>query len=190
MLLKNFIILLFLIGINTYSQQKYEKEFRIKTADVPQAALAFVAELNLGKRIKWYKEIGLNQTSFEAKTNYKNKKYSIEFAPNGILEDVEIEINKLEIPNNSFTEINTYLTSNFNKFAFVKIQVQYLGSNANMIQFLKFENKHTFITTQYECVIAAKVNGAYKTFEVLFAGNGQFINKKEIVTRNAAHLEY
>ena len=190
MLLKKLVILLLLIGFNAFGQQKFEKEFRVKEIDVPQVALEFVAELNFGKQIKWYKEIGLNKTSFEAKTKYKNKKYSIEFTPNGYLEDVEIEINKLDIPNNAFTEINTYLTSKFNKFAFVKIQIQYLGSNANMIQFLKFENNKTLITTQYECVITAKMDGTYKTFELLFSENGQFINKKEIITRNAAHLEY
>ena len=93
----------------TLSQVKYEKEIRLNKEAIPQAAIDFISSLSFSKKVKWYKEFGLDNTSIEAKTKHEEKKYSIEFTPEGILEDVEIKIKSAEISSSVFANIQTCL---------------------------------------------------------------------------------
>jgi hypothetical protein len=46
------------------------------------------------KRVKFYKESDGDKISFEAKFKYKKQHFSVEFFASGVLEDIEILINK------------------------------------------------------------------------------------------------
>lgn len=186
-----FFLFLFLSFLNLgYSQTKFEKEFRIKKADVPEQALAFVEAFNFNRKVKWYKEIGINRTSIEAKTKYKRKKYSIEFSPDGVLEDIEIKIKWREIPKETRHTISKYFKSAFKKYRIKKIQVQYLDKD----NFLLAQSPQAKATDKpnfnYEIVIAGKVDNTYKKYEYLLTGTGDFLQKAEIVWKNTDNIEY
>lgn len=66
---------LFLFSLKGYSQPKYEKELRISALAVPLSAKSFVDSFSFDKKIKWYKEIGIDQVSYEAKTRYKGENH-------------------------------------------------------------------------------------------------------------------
>ena len=70
---------LLLFPIVSKAQQKYEREYRIKSEIIPQSAKEFINSIGSDYKIKWYKEIGLNTVSLEAKFKHNNKKFSIEF---------------------------------------------------------------------------------------------------------------
>ena len=63
----------------TFSQDKYEKEYRIKYEEVPKSALNFINSINFSNKIKWYKEESLKSYTYEAKTIHKDIKFSVEF---------------------------------------------------------------------------------------------------------------
>ena len=84
--------ILLLFSFNVFSQSKYEKEFRIDPKDVPYPALTFVDSLTFDSRVKWYKEIGLELNTIEAKAKIKRVRHSIEFCEEGIFQDTEIEV--------------------------------------------------------------------------------------------------
>ena len=89
--IKRFVLVLssiLLIAFHGFSQAKYEKEFRIKEKYVPSVALNFVDSMTFDSKVKWYKEIGLNRITIEAKAKYKKERYSIEFFENGVFKDV------------------------------------------------------------------------------------------------------
>jgi len=103
--------MLLLIASNAFAQYKFEKENRIRKADVPEEASSFVDAMAFDSKVKWFEEIGYDKTSYEAKTKRDGKKFSIEFSAEGVFEDVEIEIETNGIPKNTYSRITDYLTT-------------------------------------------------------------------------------
>ncbi len=172
------------------AQNKFEKEIRIKVETVPQDALVFVDSLHFNKRVKWYKEIGIDRTSIEAKTKYKGKKYSIEFSRDGVLEDIEVNIKWEFIPNLMRSRMKQALESRYAKYKVEKAQIQYIGNPDKQISYINDGIHLEELTINYEVVIHAKIDRAYKKFELLFSSDGELLESAEIVLRNSDNIEY
>ena len=182
------ILLIHLFNVG-FSQPKFEKEKRIKQKEAPENAVNFVDSMNLPGKIKWYKETGYNQTSFEAKTKYNAKILSIEFSENGAFEDFEIEINPEEILPAAYKSLSDYLQNAHGKYAIEKVQIQYSGDTKLILNyFLHSESKG--LITQYEIVISTKENNAFVMYEYLFDEKGAFVKKSEIRMKMTDNIEY
>ena len=181
---------LFFLGINVYSQEKYEKEYRIKTAKVPQAALEFIHSAGFAKKVKWYKEEGLTSNSIEAKTKHHKTKYSIEFNTAGEIEDVEYIIQWEDIPALTRINIEGFLDSIYQKKRLVKIQVQLIGEKEKLLQALVEPQADPNLNTHYEIVLNGVRKGIYERYEHLFSQNGEMISESKIILKNTDHLEY
>lgn len=185
-----FFILLILFTINGFAQYKYERELRVREKDVPANALQFVESLDFNKKIHWYKEIGENQVSFEAKTRYKGEKYSIEFSQDGSFEDMEIEMSYKDIPDETLKGIEEFLQSEFNRYSVEKVQIQYSG-NPELIR-INFRDRADMpgIDIHYEIVISARPDGSYRLFEYLFSKTGGFVLKEMIIEKSINNIIY
>jgi len=184
------LIMLFTLSSQGFAQFKYEKESRVKKSGVPANAINFVDSINFNSGIKWYKEIGFNAISFEAKTKCNGKKYSIEFSENGSFEDIEIEIKSDELPSETFNIISKYLSENHNKYSIEKIQVQYSGNKNLILGYLLNNSTSIGLVTNYEIVISGKVAGSFTMLEYLFSKNGKFIQKTQITLNRTENIEY
>lgn len=173
-----------------FGQLKYEKETRIKRESVPDKALAFIDNINFDKKIKWYLETGIDQTSIEAKTTFKKKKHSIEFNMDGVIEDIEVTIPWDNILPEIQTAIQSYFTTQFETFLINKIQIQYLGSEAVLHNVLSGENLTEKPIVNYEIILKVKTENTYKQFEYLFNENGENLKKAEIVMENMNNIEF
>lgn len=187
--------LLFLAMTNTaLAQLKYEKEYRLDIAEVPDSARQFLAELAIEKRIKWYREEGLEDVSIEAKTKSKanGKKYSIEFDNNGIFEDVEVEIEWAEIPLAVQHRVCSYLDRSFDKFKIERAQVQFTGEHAAIKAKVREASVEPSpqITTRYELMAKVKKEKDFQKLELLFDLEGELIRQSRIVSTNTDNLEY
>jgi hypothetical protein len=180
----------FFLFSSAYAQQKYERESRIESNQVPKEALEFVQSLSFISKIKWYKETGLNTTTIEAKTKYKGKKYSIEFDKNGLLEDIEIIIKKKTIPSNSCQQMSSKLEQDLGKYRVEKIQIQYSGNIESVRKKILSGSDSENLITQYELIVSAKKNRKYQKFEYLFSNTGEFLKRSDIVLINTDNLEY
>ncbi len=187
-----FITFLFFVVLSYsgFAQTKYEKEIRIKVEDVPPAAKSYVDSLSFGNKVKWYQEFGIDKTTIEAKTIFQGMKYSIEFTNDGMLEDVEIEMNIDDLPKETQLKIIQYFKSKFLKFKVDKIQIQYSGNQKNILAYLKKQNLLEEININYEIVVTAKVDRTYKMYEYLFSQNGDFLKFAEIVQANTDNIEF
>ena len=174
----------------SFAQQKLEKESRIKSNEVPQAALDFVDQLNFSKKIKWYKEEGLNKTSLEAKTKHEKRKYSVEFNSSGEIEDIEIKVGWNTLPPATQKNITEYLQSKYDKYKLKKIQIQYSGQPNLLINTIKQMINQPEVLTRYEIIVNAKTKKGREQFEYLFSETGQKISKSKIIFRNTDHLEF
>lgn len=172
------------------AQVKYEREIRIESDAAHPKALHFVNSLNLNRKVKWYREIGLDTTSIEAKTKFNGKWHSIEFSEDGTLEDIEIEIKWREIDNQIAQQISGILDSIFDSFKINKVQLQYIGKPEFMTQLFDNHQNTEALTLNYELIVSSKVDGEFKSYEFLFSSEPELLSKRKIVSKNNMHIEY
>ena len=185
------VILIFLLTFKLLNAQtKFEKEIRIHESYIFPNATAFVQALNF-KKVKWYKEIGLNKTiSYEAKAQKNKKKYSIEFSSEGILEDVEIEIPFSRLSSPLMARIKGNLESAFEDYRIQKTQIQYIASPETLLDFLIKEIKSDELQIHYEIIVIGKTEELYNSYEYLFDSKGNLIKKLMIITKYPDYIDY
>ena len=185
------ISLTFLLTLPGFAQPKYEREIRIRKKEVPENALRFIDSMKFNSRVKWYKEIGYDQISFEAKTRVNRERVSVEFCELGSLQDVEIEIGTKNIPTIAYNSIKEYLTLKYSRFKIEKVQIQYSGGEHEILTFFRNNmNNPGEIEIRYEIVISSRVDGSFKLFEYLFSKNGEYIQSAPIIQRRTDVIDY
>lgn len=186
------------ISLGTYAQQKYEREYRIPASEVPQKALDFIESFDVTKKVKWYQEQGLNNTSVEAKFKLLGSKYSIEFSDDGELQDIERKIPLKELPESIKQAIALDLKERYDAYAIEKIQVQYTGEPEFLLMWRGFHNFPEYsmatavvgIEYGYEIIIRTRTKNKVQLFEFQFDKTGQKITQKEIITRDTDILKF
>lgn len=173
-----------------FAQQKYEKESRMKSKDVPSKALNFFDSISLKNKVKWYLEEGLDSKSIEAKFKYNSKKYSVEFDTLGNIEDAEIEIKWDEVQSTFKDLINSQLKRDCLKHKTVKIQIQYSGTFSEILSKLRDNILSENLTIKYEIIVKCKSKNTVVLFEYLFNEKAQVISRSEVIFKNSSHLEY
>lgn len=187
-------VVMFLLGLhNAQAQYKYEREYRIKKSEFPNNALELISDkIKDAKRIKFYKETDSTKISYEAKLKKDKLWYSIEFSQEGMLEDIEILIDAVDIPNDTYHNIEKYLEANYSKFRIKRLQQQYPtspGADAETTLKNAFQNL-MLPSTNYELVIAGKKDRKYLDYEILFDSEGNFISKRTSLPPNYDHVLY
>jgi len=175
------------------SQNKYEREFRIKKSQFPQKAIALISkELKGARHLKFYKEIDSSKSSFEAKFKKDKLWYSVEFDNNGVFEDVEINVKAVDIPTDTFTGILNHLEKTFSKYRIKKIQQQYPFQKEESIEkTIKNAFQNLLLPTiNYELIIAGKKEKEYFDYELLFNAKGEFISIRKSLPPNYDHILY
>lgn len=185
-----FILIFAAVATQGFAQVKYEKESRVKKSDVPANATEYVDLFQFKKKVKWYNETGLDRTTFEAKTKYQGKIISIEFNENGELEDVEIIVKPSEVPIETKSKIDKYLTNLYGNFSIDKIQIQYLGNKQKIYSYLQNNGTSADVVINYEIVISTKLQGSFTMLEYLFSEEGDFIQKQQIVLKRTDNIEF
>lgn len=187
-----FLVIAVLFTFVSSAQNKYEREFRIKKSQFPEKALNHIEEkLEDARRIRFYKEIDSVKVSFEAKFKKDRLKYSVEFDENGALEDIEILIKSVDIPNDAFAKINKYLQNEFVKYKIQKMQQQYpVGVNDTESTIKNAFQNLMLPSIKYELIVSGKRNKGYAQYEVLFDAAGSFEKIRKSLPSNYDHVLY
>lgn len=172
------------------AQQKYEREFRIKSEIVPQSARAFIDSISADSKIKWYREINFTSVSIEAKFKLNKKKFSVEFDTLGSIQDVEFIVKPSEILSPVSVKIEHQLDSLYQKWKFQKIQMQYTGKPKEIIASIRQNEPTDALKVAYEIVLKGKAPGNTQLFEITFNEEGEILDILQIVQDKADHLEY
>ncbi|WP_373513619.1 hypothetical protein [Persicitalea sp.] len=180
---------LFSTGI-TFGQVKYEKEYRLKAADVPPLARQFVDSLDFARRVRWYMETSEQGKSIEAKSKRDGQKYSVEFDPSGKLQDVEIEVAWRSLPEVLRTKIEQSLNDDFERFKIRKVQRQFSGERKEILNYLKQRSDGSGLTVRYELVLRGRKGRNTDKFEYTFSADGDLEKSAKIVFRNTDNLKY
>lgn len=190
-----FLIVFLFLGFSQFSiaQHKYEREYRIRKVQFPTKALNYIEKkLSDAKRVRFYKETDSAKISYEAKFKKDRLWYSIEFDKEGELEDIEILIQSVEIPQSSFETITTYLNTTFKKYRIRKIQQQYpVTDPKNPEKTIKEAFQNLILPTiNYEFIISAKKESNFQQYEILFDADGNFKSIRKSLPPNYDHVLY
>ncbi len=175
------------------SQVKVEREHRIKKNQFPEAAHDFIKEkLKDAKKIRFYKETDTTKISYEAKFKKDKLHYSVEFDESGKLEDIEILITEVDVPEDSWSNIAKFLEEKFDKHKIRKIQQQYpITSDEKAETTLKNAFQNLLIPSlNYEIMVRGKIQDNHADFEILFGAEGDFIKMRESLPANYDHVLY
>ncbi len=186
------LIFLCIASLPLVAQTKMEKEYRMSKAAVPLPALRFVDEVAQERKVKWYKEQGLERSSIEAKFKQNKRRYSVEFSNSGQLEDVEIERSYRSLPDTLKTALDLFFDKHYKRHRICKTQIQYSGKPELVLAFLQ-QSKITAmptVVTRFEIVAKVKSGNTSREVEFLFDKNGKLLSKAVIIQKNADHLEY
>lgn len=186
-------LLLLFSGSALFSQVKYEREYRIRKEQFPAAALEEMAPfLEDVRRLRFYREIDSSRSSYEMKFRKVRLNYSVEFTPQGQLEDVEIEVRPVDIPDESWGRILEHLNTQYPKYRVRRIQQQYPRSAfPDVPSTLKNAFQNLLLPQiRYELIVQARTPEGPGQYEYLFDSEGGFLLKRKSLPPNYDHVLY
>lgn len=179
-----------LITATAHGQEKVEREWRIKSREVPRPALEWFKDAyELPKRVKWYREENESGNFFEAKLNWKQHRHSIKFNEQGTVVDVEIEMGLDQLEPEVAKAIVTTLDSMCPGYRILKIQQQWTGAPDDLEDLID-EQERENLHMQYELEVFFRSGKEAGYHELLFSENGQFTSMRPIRMNTADHLQY
>lgn len=186
-----FYLIFSLFYFESYSQQKFEKEIRVKAYQIPNKALQFIQNIDFDTKVKWYKEISNDGITYEAKSYYLKNLFSLEFSESGDLIDIEKKVKFRELPVITKNKILTSLQTRFNKFKIKKTQIQYIGNDGVLKELFKIKTSQNFkFQVNYEIIIKGKKVKNYFFYEFLFDNNGIVKRKLKFDIENQLNMEF
>ncbi len=185
----SFIFLLF-YPFKSNAQFKYEKEYRIKSKLIPQKAINYIDSINLDAKVKWFKEVGMEGISYEAKFKLNKRYYSVEFDSSGLVQDIEFIIKKAEIDSGIYKKLTLAFDSIFKQWKIQKIQLHINNYQIASFPFVSNNNPIVLKNMSYEIIIKGKNDQEQQLYEITFNYNGELQSTLQIIQDKTDHLEY
>ena len=184
-------LLLFIFHFSFFAQQKFEKEYRIKSSEAPVKSLQIIKMWNFNKKVKWFAEESNDGKTFEAKVVFKKYRYSIEFSEEGEILDVEKTVKFDELPIEMQQKIAQNLSKRFKSYSIKKVQIQYSGTESAMYnQVFKLEKVNEKAKINFEFILKAKKENENAFYEVLVDVNGAVIKELKFKEESSLNLEF
>lgn len=186
-----FIALLLWSMSKGFGQQKFEREYRINSEDVPSAAINFIQKITDKKRLKWVAEESQDGKTIEAKFYKNRRKYSVEFDKQGQLIDIEILISVSNLPASEKVPLEKTLSNEFAKFSILKIQKQFKNITFDQIEsFFNSKENKDFDTYDFEVVVKGKSKDRFELYELLLSKSGTLLKKLKFGPQNSLNLQF
>lgn len=179
---------LLLYSETTFAQHKIEREYAIKSTQVPEKALQFLNQIFDDQKIRWYVEESQAGRSIEAKVKRDGTIYSIEFDQSGNLQDIETIIKFSSLSQKLRQAIEKTLEADFSRIKISKVQRQWTGPATTLRLLLAKKKPVEKYTTRYELVIRGTKDRSTSDYEVLVDDQGTLILTSKIIQKDNPHL--
>lgn len=189
MSIKKLVFGLLALGVSFFSmgQEKLEREYSINADEVHVDALQFIENSKFRKKVRWYKELGLDEETYEAKVKYKKALYSIEFDLEGEIEDIEKLIKTKHIPQELRTIIARNIEEELGVLSILKIQLQWFNG-LNTFQEIYANHDRSFPPFEgLELIVEDK---SFIQYEVQTDAEGAILSLKKIINRPTDNLDF
>ncbi|MFT7442881.1 MAG: hypothetical protein ACI9Q3_001258 [Maribacter sp.] len=185
------LIVLAIFHFSFFAQQKFEKEYRINSNEIPVRSLQIIKMWNFKKKVKWFAEESNDGKTFEAKVVYKRHRYSIEFSEEGQILDVEKKVKFSELSGEIQRKIKENLSKKFKKYRIKKVQVQYSGTETAIYnEVFQLKTTHESTNINFEIVLKAKKENDYALYEILTDNKGNLIKELKFKQESSLNLEF
>lgn len=174
------------IGSIGYSQIRPEREHRIKKSQFPLIGTELVPKEAKSRR--YYREVDTSETTYILQFRLKKMKYHIDLDQSGLLDRLGFRVKEVDIPQDTYTQISSFLTTNFQKVRIRRILQYYPGDSDNAIK-NTYQNL-ILPTNTYELLFKGKQNGALKEYVATFDAAGNILGIREALPPNYDRVLY
>lgn len=183
-------LLLMVTSFTLSAQDKTEVERGVPAAEVPSVARDWLhGTYSRTGRLRWYLERSSDGISYEAKFKHRGAWHSVEFDESGALQDIEIRVDWINLPELVRQGMVAYFDTTYAKHRIRKIQQQLSGSPEAVRAIIRNEPAQT-VTHRYEVEFYGKNNRSKALWEGLFDNQGQLLLRRKIVLRPTDNLNY
>ncbi len=171
------VLFLVLTHCFTAAQQTNEKAHRIKKNKFPEPALDYITtNLKDIKHTRFYKEINSSKASYRARFKKDRLWYGIGFNQTGIPKYIEIEIKSIDIPEDAFEAITSYLETNFTSYNIRKLKQIYPVIHENELKKTVKDAFQNLLlpSINYEATIRAKKEKKVQFRKIIFNSEGRY----------------
>jgi hypothetical protein len=174
----------------SFGQVKTERERDIKAREVPSQAKEWMNDSYEGvRRIHWVEESSDQGVSFEAKLKHQKQWHSVEFNIEGVIQDIEVELDQNAIDEELLIRIESSLAQAFDRYRILKIQRQWTGSPDELEDAID-EGEVDEVTTRYEIELEGVKEGVSELREVLLDHKGKLLSSRPISSGIHTNLNY
>ena len=187
------LIFLLFLSIACFAQYELEREHRILESQFPNKALIFVKEKAVSaKRLRYYKEIDSTQKTYSAKFKKDRLYYRMDFDEKGNLKDIGFIVKKIDIPEDSYSNIQLYLTHHIQQSKIKKIlQLYSINDNKNPRETLKNTFQNLLLPSNlYKLTVIGKNEGKRQEYNITFDAEGTFKQMSLSLPSNYDHVLY
>lgn len=174
--------------------EKNEVEDSIYRNEMPGKALDTLDEIWPGlDDIRYYFQTDGDSKTFEAKLEWQEDNFSIEFTSDGHVIDVEKLLSIDEISSQARNGIEEYLQEKFKRVRITRLQQQYIADDDDGIDDVDFiddileEDEEDYIV-RYEVEVEGRTGSQIGAFELLFDGCGDIIQRRKIIRRSLDNI--
>lgn len=188
----NILAVFLFLGSIAFAQDRQEREYRIQKSQFPNLASDFMFIGSTIKKVRYYREVDSSKTTYAIKFKKDRLYYHIHYDASGNLMNSGFRVKEIDIPQETYTKIKTYLSDTFKKFKIKRIWQQYPIDNN------KIENnplKNTFqnlllASNEYKLMVRAKKQDKAKDYELWFDSEGDLKQIQTALPTNRDHVLY
>jgi hypothetical protein len=176
----------------TLSQDKVEREHRIRKVQFPVLGQEVSLVAPNVKKVRYYKEVDSSTTTYTLRFKKERLHYHIDYDKNGNLLNSGFKIKRIDIPEEVYHQMESYMVEHLIQFKIRQIWQQY-----PVIQNLTEEDplRNTFQNLilpniRYKFILKTFLPDRAKHAQVWFNSEGRFLGKRAVLPTNFDHVLY
>lgn len=192
-MVKNTIFLFFLMLCGLcIAQNRPEREHRILKSQFPTTELSSKFDNKEFKKVKYHKEVSTDSIVYSIKLKKERLYYQLFFTEEGKLTTAALKVKEVDISDETFQKISSYLANTFLKHKVLEMQQQYNVTKANDEAVTLKKAFQNLILSQniFRFYIKGKTESDKKDMFLFFDADGNFLRSKEALPKNHDRILY
>ncbi len=190
----NLLILFFCLGGFAFSQDRPEREHRIRKSQFPtiQDNVPLIGKDM--KRTRYYKEVDSSDTTYSLKFKLDRLNYHLDYDLEGGLKNSGFRVKEIDIPSETFENIKKYLNVHFGKTKIKRIFQEYpvaIANDEHRVNSLKSTFQNLLLPENtYKIALRTLKEGSKEDYELWFSAEGTFIRMRAALPANYDRILY
>lgn len=179
-------------GLNSYGQEKLERQHRIKKSQFPTLQSDLMILGAKAKRFRYYKEVDSSKTTYTMKFKMDRLYYHLDYDKSGKLVNSGFRIQEVDIPDETFDSAEEYILQNFQKTKIRRIWQEYPTDDVkNEQEHLKNTFQNLMLAgNEYKFMVRGKRQGEKNDYELWFNVEGDLLRMRKSLPADHDRILY